>query len=142
MPSASRIALKYFAPGCWAFNCALLVIPNSAWLRRGPVWIAGRQPQRRRAFRSRRRIDLGIVGESRMRVVVEDLDARDLRQQPLIDRRGLRRDERPRLRAGARTPSRPTATSDGERGQPHRHFASGCGFGSGLRGSIASRIAA
>ena len=38
------------------------------------------QAQRRRARRRRRNIHVGIVGKCRMRVMVEDLDARDLRQ--------------------------------------------------------------
>ena len=123
------------------FSCALLSDAEQRLVRRGPVRIARRQPQRQRAFGHRRRIDFLIVGEAGMGVVVEDLDARDLRQQPLIDRRGFRRDQRTRLRAGVRGGDRKRA-KDRQRRSRARHFLSGCGVGSGLRGSIASRIAA
>src|SRR6185369_5503678 len=79
--------------------------------------------------------------EPGMRVMIENLDAGDLRQQPLVDHLRFRRDQRARLRLRERR-------GKAERGQQGEcrdrvpHLASVCGFGSGFRGSIASRIAA
>ena len=73
--------------------------------------------------------------------MIEDLDPRDLRQQALIDGCGLGCDQRPRLRSGVRGREAERGQQR-ERAQGPRHFVSGCGAGSGLRGSIASRIAA
>jgi hypothetical protein len=40
-------------------------------------------------------VDVRVAGERRVRVVIEDLDARDERQQPSVDRLRLDRDQRP-----------------------------------------------
>ena len=56
--------------------------------------------QRRRAWRRRRRIDIRIIGERRVRMVIEDLDAFDLRQEAPVHCCGRRVDERARLRRG------------------------------------------
>jgi hypothetical protein len=66
--------------------------------RRRPVGILGAKPHRQRTGRHRRRVDFGVVGESRVRMVIEDPDLLDLREQTLIGGGRSRRHQRARLR--------------------------------------------
>ena len=62
--------------------------------RRARLRVVVAQAERRAAGRRRRNVDVRVAGKCRMRVVIEQLDPLDLRQQPGVDRGGSGIDER------------------------------------------------